>query len=327
MDRYLLTNRPAWERLSQLTAQVRSRPSSLRPDEIDEFLRLYQRASSQLSFSRSYYADPNLTAELTTRVASAHSALYRRTGSPWAGFKGFFTATFPGAVWHIRRLIAVAAFVTFAPAAVMAVWLANSPQALDVASPEAARAAYVDEEFEDYYSSAPAAEFATSVLVNNIQVSFFAFALGVTLCVGTALILAYNGANLGMALAVFVSAGQQSKFWGLILPHGLLELSAVVIAGAAGFRLGWTIINPGDRNRGAAFTEEGRRSVSVILGLMVAFVVAGLIEGFVTGSLPTALRVSIGVVVELAFVAYIVSFGRRSEAADRLRLEIGVPQG
>jgi hypothetical protein len=59
---------------------------------------------------------------------------------------------------------------------------------------------------------------------------------------------------------------------------------------------------------------------------MVAFIVAGLIEGFVTGSLPTLLRVSIGVVVELAFVAYIVSFGRRSEAADRLRLEVGVPQ-
>lgn len=324
LDRYLLSNRPSWDRLSELTTRVRSSPAALQPQEIDEFLRLYQRASSQLSHARTHYGDPDLTAELTSRVASAHSALYRRTASPFATMKRFFTVTFPGSVWHIRRFVLVAAFVTFAPALVLAAWLANNPEALEVASPEAARAAYVSEEFEDYYSSAPAAEFATSVLINNIQVSFLAFALGVTLCVGTVYILAFNGANLGVALAVFIAAGQQTKFWGLILPHGLLELSAVVIAGAAGLRLGWTIIDPGDRRRGAAFTEEGRRSITVILGLILAFIVAGLIEGFITPSLPTALRVAIGVAVELAFVTYIVAFGRRSEAADSLGLQVGL---
>jgi uncharacterized membrane protein SpoIIM required for sporulation len=324
LDRYLVTNRPGWDRLAVLTSRVRRSPRSLAPAEVDEFLRLYQRASSQLSHARGHYGDPDLTTELTALVSEAHHALYRRTASPWSGVRMFFGSTFPGAVWNIRRFVAVAFVVTFLPAAVLALWLANSPEALDVAAPEAVRAAYVSEEFENYYSSAPAAEFATSVLVNNIQVSFLAFALGVTLGVGTVIVLAYNGANIGVALAVFISAGQQSKFWGLVLPHGLLELSAVVIAGAAGLRLGWTIIDPGDRGRGSAFAEEGRRSVAIVLGLVLAFVVAGLIEGYVTPGLPAATRISIGVAVEAAFVVYIVAFGRRSEAADRLGLQVDV---
>lgn len=312
LDRYLTANRPQWDRLAALTKQVRSRPGSLSPAEVDEFLSLYQRASSQLSFARRHFDDPGLTAELNAAVASANAALYRRTGSPVAGVRRFFAISFPAAVWHIRRMIVVAALVTFIPTAVIAIWFANSDTALDIAAPEAQQAAYVDEQFEDYYSSAPAAQFATEVLVNNIRVSFLAYALGAFLCIGTVLVLAYNGANLGVALGIFANAGQQPKFWGLILPHGLLELSAVVIAGAAGMAMGWAIIAPGDRTRGHAFTEEARRSIAIIIGLMLAFIVAGIIEGFVTPGLPTIPRVAIGVAVFGAFVTYVVAFGRRA---------------
>lgn len=314
LDRYLAHNRPSWDRLSQLTKQVQSRPGTLQPLEVDEFLRLYQRVSSQLSFARHHYKDPSLTAELNQLTADANAALYRRTASPAAGLRRFFVISFPAAVWKLRRAVATAALITFLPAAIMAIWFAQSPAALDAAAPEALRAAYVEEDFEAYYSSEPAGQFATKVLVNNIQVSFLAFALGVFCCVGTVYVLAYNGANIGMALGVFAAAGQQPKFWGLILPHGLLELSAVVIAGAAGLSMGWAIIAPGDRTRSGAFTEEARRSVAVVLGLVLAFIVAGIIEGFVTPGLPTVPRIAVGVVVETAFVVYIVSFGRRAEA-------------
>lgn len=314
LDRYLADNRPQWDRLAHLTKVVRSSPASLRPHEVDEFIQLYQRVSSQLSFARGYYRDPGLTSELNQLTADANSALYRRTSSPIAGLRRFFVISFPAAVWHLRRTVGIAALITFVPAAVMAVWLARSPTALDAAAPEAIRAAYVNEDFENYYSSEPAGQFATQVLVNNIQVSFLAFALGVFLCVGTVYVLAFNGANVGMALGVFAAAGQQPKFWGLILPHGLLELSAVVIAGAAGLAMGWAIIAPGDRTRATAFTQEARRSVTVILGLILAFIVAGLIEGFVTSDFSTVPRLAIGISVEAAFVTYIVSFGRRAEA-------------
>ena len=148
-----------------------------------------------------------------------------------------------------------------------------------------------------------------------MQVAIYAFAAGILLCGVTAYILVTNGANVGVAAGLFAAAGQSPKFWGLILPHGLLELSAVVIAGAAGLRLGWAIIDPGDQSRRDALAEQGRRSVVIVLGLIVAFAVAGTIEGFVTGSgLPTFFRVGLGVVVAGSFWLYIVTQGRIAAA-------------
>ena len=143
------------------------------------------------------------------------------------------------------------------------------------------REAYVNQDFEQYYRSAPASEFASHVFTNNVQVSIYAFAAGIAFCVLTGFILVLNGANAGVAGGLFAAVGQQPKFWGLILPHGLLELTAVFIAGGAGLRLGWTLIDPGDRTRRAALAEEGRRALPIIAGLVLVFAVAGTIEGFV----------------------------------------------
>ena len=171
----------------------------------------------------------------------------------------------------------------------------------------------MEEDFESYYSSAPASQFATEVTVNNIQVGFLAFAFGILLCVPTAFVLAMNGANLGWAAGLFAAVGQQPKFYGLILPHGLLELSAIVVAGAAGLAVGWAIVDPGDRPRTEALAEQGRRSAVIALGLALAFIVAGTIEGFVTPSgLHTSVRVAIGIAACLAFWTYVVVLGRRA---------------
>lgn len=314
LDRYVALNRPQWNRLSELTETVDRRPRQMLPEEVDEFLTLYRRVSSQLSFVRGHYRDPTLSAEINHVIGMANAALYKRTSSPAAALRRFFAISFPAAVWHLRRAVVTAALLFLVPAIATALWLSTSDRALDVAAPEARRAAYVNEEFEDYYSSEPAAQFATEVLINNIQVSFLAFALGITLCLGTVYVLVFNGLNLGVAWAVFIVAGQQTKFFGLILPHGLLEMTAIVVAGAAGLSMGWSIVAPGDRRRANAFTDEARRSVVVVLGLILAFIVAGLIEGFVTPGLSTVPRVSIGVAVEILFVVYVVSFGRRAAA-------------
>ncbi len=125
-----------------------------------------------------------------------------------------------------------------------------------------------------------------------------------------------------MAAGLFAAVGEAPKFWGLILPHGLLELTAVCVAGGAGLCLGWTLIDPGDRPRVVALAEEGRRAMLIVLGLVVVFGVAGTIEGFVTGSgLPTTVRVGIGVVAGIVFLLYFVGQGRAvshaATASDR----------
>lgn len=315
LDRYLALNEPSWKRLEELLGRTNRGVRSLSDDEVDELLALYQRTSAQLSWVRNHYQEPALTQRLNELVAAANAVVYRRTASPGGALRQFFTVSFPAAVWHLRRFVAVAALVMFVPFVVVAVWFADSEAARDVAAPRAVQEAYVEEEFEAYYSSEPASQFATRVLVNNIQVSFLAFVVGIFFCIGTIALLAFNGANVGVALGLFAAVGEQGRFWGLIVPHGLLELSAVVIAGAAGLSLGWALIAPGDRARGDALGEEARRSVAVIAGLMLAFVTAAIVEAFVTPSgLPTAARIGIGVAVEAAFVAYVVTFGRVAAA-------------
>jgi uncharacterized membrane protein SpoIIM required for sporulation len=311
IDLFIARNTPVWNRLAELTSKARGGLGRLDPVEVDELVVLYQRVSAHLSHARTAYRDPSLTMRLTTLVTQASGVIYRGRSRPGSAVADFFAWRFPAAVYQSGRFILVSALLLLVPAVVMGVWLGTSDAALDAAAPEAVRETYVTEDFEDYYSSDSAANFGTQVTVNNIQVAFMAFAGGILVCIPTAAVMIFNGANVGMAGGLFADAGQLDKFFGLILPHGLLELTAVVIAGAAGLRMGWAIIVPGDRSRSEALGAEARRAVLIALGLTVAFVMAGFIEGFVTGSgVPTALRIAVGVAAELAFVLWIVVQGR-----------------
>jgi uncharacterized membrane protein SpoIIM required for sporulation len=311
IDRYIARNQPTWDRLGALTARGSRNVRRLAPDELDELLRLYQRVSAHLSYARTYYRDPALTAMLTRLVARAGAIVYGTRTRSLRTVGRFFALTFPAAVWHARRFVLVSCALTVLPALAMGLWLARSDAALDASAPAAVREAYVNGEFEDYYSSEPAEAFAAKVFTNNVQVGFLAFAGGVLVCVPTAYVLVFNGARLGVAAGLFAAVGQSGKFWGLVLPHGLLELTGVFIAGATGLMLGWSLVDPGDRPRAVALVEEGRRAIVIVIGLIAVFGTAGLIEGFVTGHVgSTVVRVGIGAIAEAAFLAYIVTQGR-----------------
>lgn len=315
VDRFVAEHSPTWARLEALTGRAARGARRLPPEELDELITLYQRVSTHLSLARTTYKEPALVARLTGLTARASAAVYGTRPPTLRAVGRFFTGTLPAALWRTRAFTLIAAAIFMAPAVGLGVWLANSPRALDAAAPPALREAYVEEDFADYYTSEPAAQFAASVTTNNIQVSFLAFAAGIAFCYVTVLVLVLNGANLGFAGGLFGAAGELPRFFGLILPHGLLELTLVFVAGGAGLRLGWTLIDPGDRPRGAALVEEGRRAVVIVIGITLAFVCAGLIEGFVTGSpLPTWARAGIGVIAEATFLAYVVVVGRAAVA-------------
>lgn len=315
IDRFITDNKPAWERLAGLTQRAGGNPGRLTAEELDELVALYERVNTHLSLARTQLRNPALVGALTALTARAGALVYGSKARTWRAIGRFVTETFPAAVWHARVFVVVAAALFVVPAAGLAAWIGNSNAALELVAPAAVREAYVETDFERYYSSRASGQFASEVTTNNIRVGVLAFAAGILLCVPTAYLLVLNGMNLGGALGMFIAAAQQPRFWGLIIPHGLLELTAVFIAGAAGLRLGWTLIDPGDRSRGEALTEEGRRAIAIVLGLVVVFLVAGLIEGFVTGSpLPTWARVAVGVLVEVVFVTYVVLRGRAAAA-------------
>jgi uncharacterized membrane protein SpoIIM required for sporulation len=155
------------------------------------------------------------------------------------------------------------------------------------------------------------------VFTNNAGVGILAFGAGILAGVPTVLVLLLNGVNVGIMGGLFHASGEAGHFWGLILPHGLLELTAVFIAGGTGLRLGWAVLAPGDRTRARALAEEGRRAVVIVIGLVAVFLVAGLIEGYVTPApLPTGVRVGIGAVAWAGFLVYVVHHGRRAAAGD-----------
>ncbi len=315
LDRFLTTNTPTWERLADLTARANRGVRRLEAAELEELVALYQRTSTHLSLARTYLRDPGLIARLTGLVAAGTAVVYGTRPRTLRTLGLFFTTTFPAAVWHLRRFVAASTLLLLVPALAVGLWLDSSPRAVDAAAPEAVRQSLIEEDFEAYYSSAPAAEFATQVFTNNVRVAVLAFAGGILACLPTAFVLVLNGANVGVSGGLFAAAGESPRFFGLILPHGLLELTAVAIAGGAGLALGWSWLVPGDRSRLDALAEEGRRSVVVVLGLVAAFAVAGLIEGFVTGRpWPTALRVGIGALVWVAFLSYLAAQGRRAAA-------------
>lgn len=313
VDAFITAHRPTWDRLDELLAGARR--GSLGPHDLDELVRLYLRASSHLSTARTVHRDPALTAELAALVGRAHGTVYGTRARSWRALGRFVGTTFPAAVWHARRAVVASAALFLAAALAVGVWFARSDAAVEALAPPEVRQAYLEEDFEAYYSSAPATQFGASVFTNNVRVGVLAFAGGIAWCVPTAFVLVSNGANLGVAAGLFHAAGRAPHFWGLILPHGLLELTAVFIAGGAGLRLGWTLIAPGDRRRSDALAHEGRRTIVIVIGLVAAFLVAGVIEAGVTPSgLPTAARVATGVVVEVVFLVYLLQRGRAAAA-------------
>ncbi len=277
---------------------------------------LYQRTSAHLAHARTAFDDIGLVARLSRLLGLARGTIYRTRSRPATALVTFFRVSFPAAVWACRRAAIVAACLLLVPAVAVGVWLNNDDAVRRAAIPEALQHSIATRDFEQYYSSDDASVFQTHVTVNNIAVSFAAFSTGVLLGVPTAWLLATNGANIGVMAAVMHSHDRGGLFWGLILPHGLMEISAIIIAGAAGLMLAWAVISPGDRTRMQALAAEGQRSATILIGLTLCFALAALVEAQVTPSgLPTWARIGIGVALEAAFIAYIVAFGRTAASA------------
>ena len=130
--------------------------------------------------------------------------------------------------------------------------------------------------------------------------------------------LVSNAVSVGAAGGLMAMNGRLDVFLSLIAPHGLLELTCVFVAGAAGLRIFWTWVDPGPRPRLRALAEEGRALFTVTIGLAGALAVSGAIEGFLTGSsLPWAAKVSVGALALAAFWTYTIVLGRRAVAAGQ----------
>jgi uncharacterized membrane protein SpoIIM required for sporulation len=201
-------------------------------------------------------------------------------------------------------------------AGLIAIWVAGNPDVQATIGTPNELDELVNHNFADYYSENPAGSFALQVWVNNSWVAAQCIAYAILLGIPIPYVLFQNAANVGVSAGLMFGAGRGDVFLALLTPHGLLELTAVFLAAAAGMRLGWSVISPGDRPRGQVLAEQGRAVVAVAVGLAAVLLVSGLIEALVTPSpLPPFARVAIGVAAEIAFLAYVVHFGRKGVRA------------
>lgn len=312
VDAFVVAHRPTWDRLEQLVKRRRR----LTGAEVDELVDLYQRVSTHLSMVRSSSTDSVLIGRLSGLVAGARSAVTSAHAPLWREFIRFWTVSFPVVAYEARRWWAWTAVAFFAVTAVIAVWVAGSPEVIAALKTPSEIDELVNHDFASYYSENPASSFGLQVWVNNSLVSAQCIASAILLGIPIPYVLYVNAENLALIAGIMFDAGKGDIFLGLITPHGLIELTAVFLAGAVGMRLGWSVVSPGNRPRGQVLAERGRAVVSVAIGLIVVLLVAGLIESLVTPApLPTFARVGIGVTAEIAFLAYIIHFGRKGVRA------------
>ncbi|RFS86444.1 stage II sporulation protein M [Actinomadura spongiicola] len=309
VDAYVAAHNADWQRLEWLI----NRGRRLTGAEADELVELYQRTATHLSVVRSSSPDPQLVGRLSSLVARARAKVAGAQAPLWRDVTRFATVSFPAAAYRMRWWWLGSAVLGNLLAVALAIWVVQSPEVqASIAPPDEIRE-LVERDFANYYTEHSASSFAFQVWVNNAWVSAVALMFGIMLGIPTVYVLLLNQVNLGLIGGLMFAYGKGDVFFGLILPHGLLELTAVYLACAGGLKLGWTIIDPGRRRRGQALAEEGRAAVSIAIGLIAVLLVSGLIEGFVTGWVHTTwLRIGIGVVAEVAFLAYVIVLGRRA---------------
>ncbi|MGW0159939.1 stage II sporulation protein M [Mycobacterium sp. NPDC003323] len=312
VDAFVLAHSPAWGRLEILLKRRRR----LTGAEIDELVDLYQRVSTHLSMVRSGSGDAVLVGRLSGLVAQARAAVTGARAPLWREFIRFWTVSFPVVSYDCRRWWLGSAVGFLLVAVIIGFWVAGNPEVRATLGTPAELEQLINHDFESYYSENPAGSFALRVWVNNAWVAAQCIAFAVLLGLPIPWVLLQNAANVGVSGGLMFGAGKGDLFLGLLTPHGLLELTAVFLAAAAGMRLGWSVIAPGDRPRGQVLAERGRAVVSVAGGLVVVLGISGLIEALVTPSpLPTWARISIGVTAEIAFLAYVLHYGRKASRA------------
>jgi uncharacterized membrane protein SpoIIM required for sporulation len=235
----------------------------------------------------------------------------------WSELARFWTVSFPVVAYRSWRWWLGTAVVFFIVTVVIGGWVAASTDVRAAIGTPSELEQLINHDFASYYSENPAGSFALRVWVNNSWVAAQCIGFAILLGIPIPYILFQNALNLGVSGGLMFGAGKSDVLLGLLIPHGLLELTAVFLAAAVGMRLGWTVIAPGNRPRGQVLAEQGRAVIAVAVGLVVVLLISGLIEALVTPSpLPTYLRIGIGAAAEVLFLGYVVYFGRKAVRAN-----------
>jgi len=311
--RFLETRRPAWDRLEELVGKVGRRgPGVLNDEELHELTRLYPAVAVDVAKARTYGIDPATQRRINQLAIAAHGLIYRRPHArPLRAVWRFFRSDYPRLFrrsWPYM-VLATAIFAASSIGAYVTVRARPStaylfvPRGLDVSGVDDVTA----EDVSERYRRMPKPPMASAITFNNISVAFYAFALGITAGLGTCYVLLVNSMMLGGFFGHFANYGLGYVCCCFLVPHGTLEIFAILVSAAAGLRLGLSLAVPGRLTRAASLKVGARQAVLLVLGTIPMFVIAGVLESFVTPSyLPGPMKIVIGVLIWAAVLAYLL---------------------
>jgi uncharacterized membrane protein SpoIIM required for sporulation len=312
LDRFIAARSPDWHELELLLREAGRRPERLGPERVLRLGSLYRAAAADLARLRRHAPRSPETMRLETLVRQGRQAVYDvRTRR--RSFVRFFVTDYWRLIVERRRFLLVAFVLLFGSAALAALWGVHDPAAATGVVPGEFRPALQPgHPWHDLTPSQQSA-FTTEVFTNNIQVTLVAFAGGITGGIATAGALLYNGLLLGVIGGLMGQAGNGVGFVDLVTAHGVLELSCILVGGAAGLSLGWSIVSPGLRTRRASLQREAVEALLLVLGTAPWLVVAGIVEGNRANLAEAGLGAVIGTGVGLGCVFWglVVWRGRR----------------
>ena len=315
INEFVHRRRAAWERYRTLLELIESRNyRALTPDEIEEFAMLYRGLSADLAAARTHFPDADLTHEINGLVSRGYSYLYTAGPNSFTRLVRFFTHGYPEHVMKHARVItfSTALFLFFTFVGFVA-------QGFDHRIAEYMVERPVIEQFEQTIGEQGYADrdipfsarsmFSSYLMTNNIRVSFIAFAGGILFGLLTLFIVIKNAMVLGVLGRLFADHGLTINFMAFILPHGVIELSAIMISAAAGLMLGYSLINPGDMPRGRSLRRAAMEAIKLMFGVVPMLVIAGFIEAYITPIqwIPDPVKVLISAVILAAFLLYLMS--------------------
>lgn len=317
--------RAQWDEYQKLLDDARGRGlDQLGEARVSRFAALYREMAADLARARTYGGSPELLYTMERMVGLGHNLLYRPPTRSWRRFLHFATGGFAALVRRRWKPVAVASVLFYLPAILSFAALRASPELAhqvvpafmldrveDAAEKEARGEGYAD--VPEVFMPA----FASSLVQNNVQVTFIAFAGGILAGLGTVLTLVFNGLHLGTVAGAFANEGQSLHLWTFVLGHGVIEITAICIAGGAGLWMGSALVLPGRRRRRDVLVTRGREAVSLIGGTAIMLLIAGLIEGFISPSqLPREIKLTLAALFAMAMVTYFAFAGRTREDAE-----------
>jgi uncharacterized membrane protein SpoIIM required for sporulation len=315
MRNVLETRRDKWSRLEELidrASQLRLR--GLTGEEVREFGRLYRRTAADLAIAREEVQDKRLINYLNHLVTRAHGTIYRSESSGFGGIVTFFRYEFPAIFRKCFRSILLSFALSILTAMFAYIVCSLDERFADRMLPSTRQDIIAHRDWTQNINEANPL-WSTSIQTNNIKVTFFAFAGGILLGIGTIYVLIQNGLMLGMVVSLCI----RYRFWDPLVfmsGHGVIELSAIFIAGGAGFLLAKAMLLPGDLTRRDALVTNGLLGIKLIMGCIPMLLIAGIIEAFVSPShISPVLKLAISGVSALALVAYFMKPDLRRSGA------------